>query len=251
MAHENHRFNLLLRNGTHPTYNGPASLNPIFSQQSHATHYALFAKFEPRDTAKTHKQNFDVGQFTVSIQNYTGCVTMGLSSVIGINISNYDEEKEAFHVDGFSTGRVVELVVCLQPMHDNFEETVTLKPKQQLQLEQGDLFEVRVLSKLIDGSFSGAGRNRMERTPLILDDKYMYRDGEEIVLEEDIWKDLSTIKILERSGFVVNDETKKNEKQDAKEAIDKENFSTLVKVRRTGERTDPMCKMKSSDIYII
>ncbi|HIB48992.1 MAG TPA: hypothetical protein EYN07_00205 [Flavobacteriaceae bacterium] len=256
MAHETHRFNLLLRNASHPSANGAASLNPIFTETSHGTHYSLYAEFSPRDPSKTYKHEFDVGKITVRLQNYTGAVTMGISSVVGINIYKISDKQKEFMVANFSTQRVIELVVSVQPLNSCDEVEINLNDKELI-LREGDLFETHVLHKIIDGSLSGAGRNTMDGTPRILDEKYMWRDGEEVMMEEDIWDHKGTIEMLEKAGFFINDKMKnlmQFKSANADEPVDEKDLKELLDVMPNStksRRNDPRCKQKTADIYIL
>ncbi|QIE60565.1 hypothetical protein G5B37_13615 [Rasiella rasia] len=258
MAHENHRFNLLLRNGNHPTAGKKTSLNPIFSEASNGTHYSIFAEFLPKDPDKVYQDEFDVASIRVKLMNYTGAVTMGISSVIGINIYDGSESKKEFIIDQFSTKRVVELVVSVQPLNICNEKTINLNDELlSLKLQEGDLFETKVLHKLIDESYSGARRGRLGSNNLILDENYMRRDGEEIVLQDGIWDHRTTIEMLETAGFVINDQindTLKSNDAAMNKYLEADKTKKLMEASITGNksrRDDPKCKQKTSDIYIV
>ncbi|GER59756.1 hypothetical protein [Patiriisocius marinus] len=258
MAHENHRFNLILRNHNHPTSKSQASLNPIFSEASHGTHYTLFAEFLPKDSNKVYEGSFEVGSIRVKLQNFTGPITMGISEIIGINIYNGEESMKEFMVENFSTKRVVELIVSVQPLNSCQEKTIELDNSLSLTLNEGDIFETQVMKKLIDQEYSGAGRTRFENQALILDENHMYRDGEEIVItNDDMWKDKSTLLMLESAGFIINDQINNTLKYN-NTSIEKslENTKQLAEITlgissNKSRRNDPKCKQKTSDIYIM
>ncbi len=243
MAHENLRFNLILRNGNTPTSNSQSSYNPIYTDQYYGTHFGLFADFKPKDTNEVYNKEFEVGKIAMKLQNYSGAVTLGISSIISLEIKDAEEE---FIVKDFSTGRLIELSVCLQALNNSFEKSVDLAQEQKsFTFKEGDILNVKVFIKPIDSELSGIDDENRNTNSLFVDENYMIRDGEEInVLDKNDLRD--AIKTMESTGFSI---IPKDTSSFTSEKID--SINRLKDILEILGGADRRCKLRNSDIYIL
>ncbi|WP_432413013.1 hypothetical protein [Rasiella sp. SM2506] len=238
MAHENLRFNLMLRSGTDPLYGTQATLNPVYSDQAYGTQYGLFADFKPKDMDKVYKDFFDVGELSMRIQNYSGAITLGITKISTVYIKEFDENNEMneFKIDGFSK-RHIKLFVILQSLNNSFEASETISDKEPLTLYNGDLLEILVQYLPAENKFSNID-NVEKNDAFFVDHKYQVRDGEEISNRDDTHELREVIAITNAASGIRVITTNNSEDLDEK----------LLDVGRVG---DPRCKQKMSDIYIV
>ncbi len=238
MAHENLRFNLMLRNGKDPLAGTQATLNPVYSDQAYGTQYGLFAEFKPKNLDKVYKDSFDVGELSMRIQNYSGAITLGITKISKIYIKELDEDNDMneFKIDGFSK-RHLKLLVILQPLNNTFENSETFSEENPLTLHHGDLLEVVVYYLPAKNKFSNIDAQD-KNDALFVDHKYQVRDGEEIYNRDDMHKlrEWVTIENAENGIRVI---------------IDKHSEDKSEKLFDVGRVGDPRCKQKMSDIYIV
>lgn len=230
MAHERLRFNIILKekneNDTNKINN--TSYDPIYSDSKYNTHFGIFGNF----TGKKQGDDFIVNEINFLLQNYTGEVTVGLKSVIGIKTDDMFPTSDEYYVEGFSSGRHIKIFLLLQGLSNNFE----CKHSEPFLLKQGDFVEVITLIEPINNTITKIDEYAgiREKECLFIDKEYMYRDGEEIgVLEEakSIKTILSKIKEHGYEALQLND-------------------SGEIQINPVSHRFDRRCKMKVSDVYI-
>ncbi len=261
MAHENLRFNLILRRSTTATFGTSSSLNPIYSDQAYGTHYGLFGDFKTNpsseenyttiigpDGEEVEKPCFDVKKIAIILQNYTGSVSIGVTKILGVHIKEAPEE---FKVNNFSTGRLIQLYVSLQALSNKYDADIDLEANgKSLVLIEGDMLEVIVAYNAVKNEYSGIDDPERNKNALFVDEKYMWRDGEEVLVDQDLVEYRRTLGHLHTAGFFLSNEL--NPSEDSNDAVagdaNTESPQGHNIVSRPG---DPRCKMKVSDIYII
>ncbi|MAN59962.1 MAG: hypothetical protein CMC08_09035 [Flavobacteriaceae bacterium] len=227
MAHENLRFNLHLSENKSPSTT-PLSFGPIYSDTKYGSHYGLFANVQGRKLGGTA---FEVSKIELFLQNYTGSVTIGISHILGIHVSeaipaDYKTRKEG--------GRFVQLFVCLQGLSTAFGKSVTLS-ENELVLTEANLLEVIIVFEPVANQFSMIDEpiEKRNASALFADPEYLERDGEdifEIPAKADFRAQLND---LIQRGFRVT--------TDGEQSLQKE-------YKMIGD--DKFCRMKVSNIII-
>jgi len=229
MAHERLRFNIVLKEENDDNINKVTntSYDPIYSDIKYNTHFGVFANF----TGKKQGDDFMVNHVNFLLQNYTGEVSIGLNSVIGIKTDDLIDDSDDYFVNGFSSGRSIKIFLLLQGLSNNFEAS----HQEPFLLKQGDFVEVITLMEPVNNSLSKFEENADVRNneSLFADSEYLFRDGEEIVVLErakHIKTILSKIKEEGYNALLLNDAGE-----------------VKINPQRGGFRK---CKMKVSDVYI-
>ncbi len=231
MAHERLRFNIILKekneNDTNKVNN--TSYDPIYSDSKYNTHFGIFGNF----SGEKKDDGFEVKEINFLLQNYTGEVTIGLNSVIGIKTDDVFPKSDEYYVEGFSSGRHIKIFLLLQGLSNNFE----CKYSEPLLLKQGDFVEVITLMEPINNTISKideyAGTRQNEC--LFVDKEYMYRDGEEIGLLEEAKYIKNILSKIEEHGH---------------EALQLSTSGEIKIITENHWAQNRRCKMKVSDVYV-
>lgn len=242
MSHEKLRFNIILsdsKKDKEVTTN--SSFDPIYSDTVYNTHFSIFADFLGSFDGK----KFNLRKINFLIQNYLGSVSIGISKIVGFEIS-IAQERDL--IPNFSTGRHIKLYIILQGLSNKFEDNF---PDSKEQLDnfyflEGDMLEVIPLFEPVDNSLSKINEDATTRNEEIIfsDSEYTKRDGEDIRLLDnyrdklDLINRLKSVKKPEQIPFALQSSSGKS--------IDEKNRVDIF----GGLGGGYFCKLKISDIFI-